>query len=229
MSIILLPILALVVAGLLGWIWPLTAGIIRTRRGNKSVGLIVFGGIWSALSLLPMAIIGIGIFTALQYASTYDVSEFSATEYENPTAEIVVPYKSESDFTATSSHDNSRYRFRSTNGTFIVPASTLTPQSYSISAIDEKGKTWTASWFFHSHTGSDELNLETNSTLEMNVGPPLNIIATRKDIAEGKQHINITVTDSSGNKVSLRAQQAPSIEILDKEENIVWTHKLSYG
>lgn len=229
MSIFPFAALGLMIAFLLGWLWPLIAGIVKTRRGDRSVGLIVFGGIWGSIALLSITLIGIGIYTALQLSGSYKTAEFNPEEYQGQTAEIVTPYKSTSTITARTSHDNARYVFNTTNGIFIVPASMMNLESYSISAKDEKGKVWSASWSLYSHTGSGNFNMETNSSLDLNLGPPIHITATHKEMADGKQNINIAVTDANGNNVNLRAQPAPSIQILDETENVVWTHKLSYG
>jgi hypothetical protein len=221
--------LVLGVAFLLGWIWPLAAGIIKTRKGDKSVALIVIGSIWGALAIPAMIFAGFAAFMFFQFSESYQSQEFNIEEYEGTTATLVSSYKGESQLTASSSHDEKRYIFKSTNGTFTLPATVIKPQSYDITQKCEDGKIWTASWSFHTSKGHPEFDLENNSSLEIKKGPPINVKVTRKDGQEEKQVLNLEITDSEGAKVSLQSSIPPNVEILDADRNVVWTHKLEYG
>ena len=222
--------LAAVVIGaifLLGWIWPLIAGIIRAKRGNSGVALIVVGSVWGIISILMMVFAGLCVFMAFKVSESYNQKVFTLDEYDGPTSTLVSTYKGEAELTASSSHDGGHYTFASSNGAFTVPAAKITPKSYAITASGENDTTWHANWGFYSNPKT--FDLDNNSSMELTIGPPLTAKVTRREMSEGRQELNLEFTDSEGTTISLRSHIAPSIEILDDTGAVVWTHKLEYG
>ncbi len=212
---------------LLGWIWPLVLGIKRTRKGNPSVPLIVVGAVWGFLSISSMALMGAGAFFIYEQSAQYSVKEFDPAECDGPTATITSKHEGESMLNAICGDE--MYVFASKDGSFIVPAVEITPQSYSITAKKKGGVDWAASWRFYSNGEKHKFTPEAGGASELKWGPPLTAKIIMKGASAQTQKLDLKVTDSSGQDVRLSSQEAPSFEILDDSGAVVWTYKMRYS
>lgn len=212
---------------LLGWTLPLIAGLIRRKHGKSSIALIVFGGVWCALSILVAGLIGLSIFSYIRLEQSWEVAEFDPSAYKGASSAIVVPYKGESCLTF-STDKNVNYRLKAADGRFVVPAGSITPTSYSIRLADDRGKYWTASWRFDSRYDKP-LDCTPDVDANLDWAPPLIIKATRKSLSDGAQKIGIEVVDRAGNEVTLYSDKMPVLQIVDESGKAVWTHTMEYG
>ncbi|OVE75712.1 hypothetical protein BVX97_03750 [bacterium E08(2017)] len=219
----------LFIAVMTGWIWPLSAGIIKRRRDDGGTGLVIFGSIWGSLALFIAIFIGFTIYNIQKYYSGGTTEEFEPEKYTGSTATITCNFKGQAQLTAFSSQDEKSYVFHTSNGVFTVPASVLDLSYCHTQLKGDDDQTWTAHWYFYNIKDLRQLDLTESDNVDLEIGPPFEVSVRRKKGTEGRQTINISTRDNFGHEVSLRSGTAPSVEILDETGAVVWTHKLSYG
>lgn len=222
-------VLLLLFIFLVGWIAPLVFGLIRKKKGSSSLGLLIFAGCWGSLAVALGVFIGIGICTALRYARDYKAEEFVPEEYQGPVASIEMSYQGKSTLLALNETEAKNYNFTSSNGVFTVPAAAYKLTSYSINKSDENDKSWCISCYFYDPASEKRFELKEGEVSRMQMGPPLTVSVTKGELKEGKQRLDVVVKDIAGNKVSLRTEKPPVIEIIDSQGTVLWENPMEYG
>ena len=229
MTVVAILVLLLVLCFLVGWIAPLVVGIVRRRRGTPSVGLLVFGGCWGSLALALTVLIGIGTYTALRVAQNYRAEEFVLEAYTGAVASIDFSYKGASTLTALNEADGKNYNYTSSNGVHTLPAVSHKLSSYTINLMDDNEKPWFVSGSFYGVDNEKRLDLKEGEVSRLKLGPPLAVTVTRGDLEDGEHRLDVAVKDADGNNVSLRSLEPLKIEILNAQDEVLWSAALEYG
>ncbi len=212
----------------LGWIVPLIIGLVRRKQGKSCTALIVLGSVWGVMALLGAGVIGLGVYAFSMAESRWQTEEFDPSAYEGETAILETAHKGNATLVARVGEGES-YSFSTDDGSFLVPADVIKPQSYSITAKGDDGKTWTASWWFYSAQNDPEADLTAVDRGNLDVGPPIIVKPSRRVLSEGRQSIDVSFTDAAGRSVRLSPPKPPVIQILDASGAAVWSHKMEYG
>ena len=230
-TFIAVPALGLLVVVLLGWLLPLVVGIVRTVRGQRSTGLIVFGGAWGLFGAAGLGLLFVGALAFRTANRPTRTEVFDPATYEGPTGTIVVPFTARTQLSVIGQQSAVRQQLTATGGSLIAPAGSLTVRSVDLTAADDSGAQWSASCFFRRQ---QQLNLAEGETQELKIGPPFTAKVIAKKTSDDMCTFDLKVTGTGGNGFTIRqlgsaANKAPAFEVLNKDGEVVWQGDFKYG
>lgn len=221
-SALLVVVLILVGLQFVAWIIPLVIGIVKLRRGDRTAGLVltIVGGAWGALMLLagiPMALVfGMGYYATRS-------TEFDATTYKGAQAAIVSTWNGPGELTYR--RDKTRYRSRSKDGRYPVPAGELRLESLRLEAGQP-------AWSVRTTLSElAPLQLAGGAEQRLEAGPPLTVRA-RVNTSESSSSISLEYRDSFDHQAYITAPSgaAPAqFEVCDAAGRRIWSGKFSSG
>ncbi|MBT4816984.1 MAG: hypothetical protein HON70_14885, partial [Lentisphaerae bacterium] len=157
----------------LGWLVPLIIGIVRSIKGQRSPGLIIFGALWGSVGLFFGFIAVFGLFAYRGAKAHTDVKPFDAVQAGDQVATLTVPFEGDVElrFVSEAGDETQTYTTKGEAGAVPVPAGEITPISLILTGPDEDGKTWTASTFLKGRRRKPR-TLAAGESQDLSIGPP---------------------------------------------------------
>jgi len=218
----------------LGWLVPLVLGIVRTTKGRRSPGLIIFGALWGCAGIFIGGLAAVGVATFRNVQTHKAITPFDSSQAGDQVATLSVPFEGDAElqFISKSGEKTQTYTTKGENGALLVPVGEVTPISLTLTATDADGKTWNASTQFKGRRRK-LLTLAAGESRELQVGPPFEARVALSGESEGKQYFDLKVKGTGGNAVTIRRQgaanEAPSFEVVDEKDEVVWRGNFKYG
>ncbi|MGE5530657.1 MAG: hypothetical protein ACM3VW_00900, partial [Bacteroidota bacterium] len=188
----------IIVAVLLAWIVPLVVGIRLLRGGQRASGLVltIIGAVWAIPSLAGLVVAGI---YGSSLRSNYEIEDFNPLTYRGVTGLINTPYRGSCTLTAQDWREQTRARYVSANGSFVVPVGTYRLNEFAVSARSADGGS------YEGHSWLDprmRVEVTNDKPQQLQMGPPYTAqISVREQ--SGKVYMSLAVKDSGGYEVTI--------------------------
>lgn len=225
--IIALAVLAVMLMFMLGWLWPLVAGMCRRKKGQGGTVLIFIGSAWGACSMILAGLLVCGLVIYARTFSQRAPKSFDLEGYSGPTARILAGTEGDAVLTASSGQDG-RFSFRAEQGVFTVPAGKLELEACSITETDDSGNVWSASWSYYG-AKKEVFDLAEGSEQVLRQGEPFIMRVNKNEMADGNIRLDIEILDRTAREISLSSSVKPAVQIVDESGAAVWSRSLSYG
>lgn len=218
----------------LGWLVPLVVGIVRTAKGQRSPGLIIFGALWGCVGIFIGGLAVVGLMTFRNVRAHMDIKPFDASQAGDQVATLSVPFEGNAElrFVRKCGKETQTYTTKGENGALLVPVGEVTPIALTLITTDADGKTWSASTYFQGRRRKP-LTLAAGESWKLQVGPPLEARVTLSGGSTSQQHLDLKMKGAAGNAFTIRRQgaasKAPSFEVVDEKGEVVWRGDFSYG
>lgn len=227
---IALPVLVIA----LGWIVPLVLSIIGHRRHWPSakgwrICTVIWGGVAVLMALGVSGLFFIGSRISRGYTGESDAKLFNATAYGGKVATLRTAYMGEAEYVF---RDQAGKNFRcvTSNGSVVVPAGTLALHECKFTASDAKGQPWTASFRSWYQTN---ISVGADAVQDVEFGPPF-LVAVNMNWSPVSSKISLdpACADRAGNIYTIksdRTEAVPSFQVLNAEQEVIWSGKFEFG
>lgn len=223
---------ALVAVFILGWIAPLVMGILRRRRAEGGLALIIIGGVWGLASLLLIC------FFVRQIQLIEDGgTAFNPAKCRKPMGSIVLPYSEGGELQVFAAKKPLLFKKPAlllpiSDGAALAPIGNYKLGGYRVAARDAENVRWTASSRgIRSEGGRKEIRVRADSITRLDFGKQFTARVNITDPAPELAIFNLEITDSDGESCDMRknGDSIAEFQVLDKKGSIIWEGKFDAG
>lgn len=227
-------ILILVMAFLLlCWIPLLVFGLVRWRRGHRSLGICctVVGAAWGMSILIMLIPIGVGVLIARNTMKTFTPVEFDPANYAGPIGTLILDWEGQAELVVATQDGSQRYSLKSNHGQVSAPVGNFTLCSLKLTSATPAGHPWQAHLSPASRQSPVLLVIPAAGEIPFTVGFPFQAKVTAGKSTGGRQAYSLQVSDATGRQVTIHPPEskAPQLNLIDATGTILLKQNFEYG